>query len=241
MPKGSYRNKWWIMGDEHGAYTGIGVFGQMCWVDPAASMVIAKFASQPLPTDEAVDGDTIRCFQAIGRELGALTLTLRDLTVADAGWFLALNNAAVPHVNALTQGDLAALLAEARLARAVEVDGMPAAGLIAFAAGAAYASPNYRWFDARSDGFLYIDRIVVDEARRGGGLGLALYRDVVAAADGRYRCLACEVNERPANEASMRFHERFGFRAVGRQQTEGGAKSVVLMERALPATTEERP
>ena len=68
-PKGSYRNKWWVMGDDHGAYTGIGVFGQYLWIDPAASLVIAKFASQPLPTDEAVDRDTARCFQAIGKAL----------------------------------------------------------------------------------------------------------------------------------------------------------------------------
>ncbi len=68
-PHGSYRNKWWVMGDDHGAYSGIGVFGQYLWIDPAASLVIAKFASQPLPTDEAVDGDTARCFQAIGRAL----------------------------------------------------------------------------------------------------------------------------------------------------------------------------
>ena len=57
------------MGDEHGAYTGIGVFGQYLWVDPAAGLVIAKFASQPLPTDENVDGDTARCFLAVGRAL----------------------------------------------------------------------------------------------------------------------------------------------------------------------------
>ncbi|MDA0219652.1 MAG: serine hydrolase [Proteobacteria bacterium] len=68
-PNGSYRNKWWVMGDEHGAYTGIGVFGQYLWIDPAASLVIAKFASQPLPTDEAVDADTARCFRAVGEAL----------------------------------------------------------------------------------------------------------------------------------------------------------------------------
>ena len=58
-----------MMGDEHGAYTGIGVFGQYLWIDPAASLVIAKFASQPLPTDEAVDADTARCFRAVGEAL----------------------------------------------------------------------------------------------------------------------------------------------------------------------------
>ena len=68
-PSGGYRNKWWIMGDEHGSYTGIGVYGQYLWVDPVASLVIAKFASQPLPTDDNVDLDTARCCEAVGRAL----------------------------------------------------------------------------------------------------------------------------------------------------------------------------
>ena len=45
--------------------------------------------------------------------------------------------------------------------------------------------------------------------------------------------LACEVNEQPPNPASMAFHERFGFAAVGRQETEGGTKQVALMEMPL--------
>ncbi len=68
-PAGSYRNAWWIMGDEHGCYSGIGVYGQYLWIDPAASLVIARFASQPLPTDDATDADAARCFLAVGRAL----------------------------------------------------------------------------------------------------------------------------------------------------------------------------
>ena len=57
------------MGDEHGCYAGVGVFGQYLWIDPAASLVIARFASQPLPTDDDVDADTARCFLAVGKAL----------------------------------------------------------------------------------------------------------------------------------------------------------------------------
>jgi hypothetical protein len=35
---------------------------------------------------------------------------VRDLTMMDAGWFLALNNAAVSHVNALAPADPPAML-----------------------------------------------------------------------------------------------------------------------------------
>ncbi len=163
---------------------------------------------------------------------------VRALTAADAPWFLPLNNAAVPHVNALDEAALAALLGEAAWTAAVEHEGRPAGGLIAFGPGASYASPNYRWFDdrhrARNGDFLYVDRIVVDESCRGAGLGKALYGALRDHASGRTGLLACEVNERPANPASLAFHERFGFRIVGRQETEGGAKSVALMEMTLP-------
>ncbi|MDA0219651.1 MAG: GNAT family N-acetyltransferase [Proteobacteria bacterium] len=158
---------------------------------------------------------------------------LRPLLAQDAGWFLALNNAAVPHVNALDGAALAALLEEAAWTAAVEHDGRPAGGLIAFGPGAAYASPNYRWFDARHADFLYVDRVVVDAACRGAGLGRALYGALRDHASGRTPLLACEVNEQPPNPASMAFHERFGFAAVGRQETEGGTKRVALMEMPL--------
>jgi len=155
---------------------------------------------------------------------------IRDLTIADAGWFLALNNSAVPHVNALAPADLEAMLDEATLAWAVVAEsGEPAGGLIAFAPGAAYDSANYLWFQDRYGAFLYIDRVVIDPARRGQGLGQALYRDAIAAARERGVMLCCEVNERPPNAGSMRFHERFGFTPAGRQETEGGKKSVVLL------------
>ena len=67
--RGGYRNKWWLMGDSRGCYTGIGVYGQYLWIDPVASLVIARFASQPLPTDDDLDADIARCFLAVGREL----------------------------------------------------------------------------------------------------------------------------------------------------------------------------
>ena len=69
MPDGAYRNKWWVMNDAHGAYTGIGVYGQWLWIDPAANLVIAKFSSLPLPSDESADGDHVRCFSAIGHAM----------------------------------------------------------------------------------------------------------------------------------------------------------------------------
>ena len=161
-------------------------------------------------------------------------ISLRDISKEDAAAISALNNSAVPNVNALGDEALYALTMLADFARvAVGTDGI-AGMMLAFGPRASYDSPNYRWFDERYRDFLYIDRVVVAETARGQGIGKRLYSDIVAFAAGRAECLACEVNERPPNPGSMRFHEALGFGVVGRQETEGGEKSVALMVWPLP-------
>jgi CubicO group peptidase (beta-lactamase class C family) len=46
-PKGRYRNQWYVTGDDHGSFFGIGVNGQHLWVNPTTQVVIAKFSSHP--------------------------------------------------------------------------------------------------------------------------------------------------------------------------------------------------
>jgi predicted GNAT superfamily acetyltransferase len=151
----------------------------------------------------------------------------------DLDWVLAMNNAAAPHVGELDAGKLAALFSDARMARVAEAAGRPAGAVICFSPGAPYASENYRWFQARYDDFLYIDRIFVDGPAAGAGIGRSFYADLEGFAASRFAMLACEVNERPPNPVSMLFHEALGFGSVGRQTTEGGAKTVVMMTKSL--------
>ena len=160
---------------------------------------------------------------------------IRPVVDRDLDRLVALNNAAVPAVNALERSDVARFAVTADHFRVAARRGAPVGLLIGLGPGADYASPNYLWFMVRYDAFLYVDRIVVVPAERSSGIGAALYADLerAARAAGCPR-LACEVNIRPANERSLRFHERLGFRPVGTQDTEGGAKSVCLMLRELP-------
>ena len=48
--------------------------------------------------------------------------------------------------------------------------------------------------------------------------------------------LTCEVNVAPPNPVSHAFHAAMGFVEVGRQGTEGGAKTVALLARSLEPT-----
>lgn len=161
-------------------------------------------------------------------------ITIRPLQDAERGPFLALNNAAVPHVNALDPPALDALLAQAALALAALADDRLAGGLLALGPGAAYASANYRWFSERFDDFLYVDRVVVDEASRGAGVGSRLYRALADLAPAGCPRILCEVNEHPPNPGSLAFHERQGFKRLGHLDHPDTGKRVVLMERPLP-------
>lgn len=160
--------------------------------------------------------------------------TTRAIRPDDLATLHRLNNDAVPAVNALEQSALADLARMARFAHVSEHRDRVAGFLIALGPGADYDSLNYRWFEQRYDAFLYIDRVVVDPEIRGAGLGSSLYRALIdrARAEGVPR-LTCEVNLRPLNERSLRFHTGLGFQPVGTQDTEGGTKTVQLLSLPL--------
>lgn len=163
--------------------------------------------------------------------------TMLPITRADVPVLLALNNAAVPHVNDLDEAAMGALLDEAALAvTAMDEAGAIAGFVIAFAPGTSYASENYAWFCANMDDFLYVDRIVVDPTRRRGGAARALYEHVFAEAAKRgVGRVTCEVNIRPPNPVSSAFHAALGFASVGELEPYGGAKRVDLLARPIAA------
>ncbi|MDD9916266.1 MAG: GNAT family N-acetyltransferase, partial [Rhodospirillaceae bacterium] len=103
-------------------------------------------------------------FEAIAAQDADVQAALRDL-----------NNANARETSFLTDADWAALIAEAFVAFCVADAG---ALLITFDQNAAYHSANFKWFQARRDRFVYVDRIVVADNRRGEGLAGRLYREL---------------------------------------------------------------
>lgn len=164
-----------------------------------------------------------------------MPLSIRDLTTDDIPRLVELNNAAVPAVPFTSAGEFAALLASSDHAiGAVDAEGGLHGFAIGMNPGSDYASENYRFFEERGSDSLYVDRIVVDEVRRGERIGRLLYDHVFRRAreDGRTE-VTCEVNVEPPNPRSLAFHARLGFVEVGRQATKGGAIQVALL--AAPA------
>ena len=93
-----------------------------------------------------------------------------------------------------------------------EADGV----LIGYAHDVDYDHKNLKWLRGRFDSFFYIDRIILNAAAQGKGYGRQLYADFEAEARRRgLPRLVCEVNSKPNNPGSHKFHERLGFNAIG--------------------------
>ncbi|MDQ8145895.1 MAG: GNAT family N-acetyltransferase, partial [Gemmatimonadota bacterium] len=83
-------------------------------------------------------------------------LLVRDATPADSAAVLAMNNAATPNVNALSETEWAWLVAHATYYRvAADAEGI-AGFILCVPAGLDYWSLNYAWFTARLPDFLYL-------------------------------------------------------------------------------------
>ncbi|MEY4373606.1 MAG: hypothetical protein RL219_2375 [Actinomycetota bacterium] len=160
-------------------------------------------------------------------------LRIDDLVAADLPEALVLNNAAVPALSELDTQGLADLVAQRQHALAVRNGARLVGFCLTFGAGVNYASPNYRWFSDRFHSFSYLDRIVIEPSLRSRGAGTALYAELERRIGGDLRWLLCEVNVRPLNAGSLRFHQRIGFVEVGQQNTGAGAKRVSLLAKPL--------
>jgi CubicO group peptidase (beta-lactamase class C family) len=64
-PNGKYRNKWYQVGNASGACFAIGIHGQWLYVDPLRETVIAKFSSQPEPTNNDLKYLNLTLLEAI--------------------------------------------------------------------------------------------------------------------------------------------------------------------------------
>jgi len=160
-------------------------------------------------------------------------MMLTDVSVADLDAILSLNEASVPHVNSLDAGQMRWFAEHAHYFRVARTEESVHGFLIGLRPGLDYSSPNYRWFCRQYDDFGYIDRVAVSPGARRQGVASSLYGDFIRTLQGLVPRVTCEVNIQPANDGSMQFHMRLGFRRVGTQTTEAGRKTVALLEKVL--------
>ncbi|MDP5290887.1 serine hydrolase [Oceanimonas sp. CHS3-5] len=68
----SYRNMWWMTHNANGAFAARGVHGQTIYIDPAAEMVLVRFASHPVAANGANDPYSLPAYQAVADHLISL-------------------------------------------------------------------------------------------------------------------------------------------------------------------------
>ncbi|HRD99944.1 MAG TPA: GNAT family N-acetyltransferase [Ilumatobacteraceae bacterium] len=170
-------------------------------------------------------------------------MEIRWLEGGDVDACVGLNNASIPAVSEIDVAGLQRLVDQSA-ASLVVVDDDPHHGrqddvvgfCIVLGPGVDYGSVNYRWFSERYDDFAYLDRIVVADHYRNNGAGAALYGEVERRLAAVAPWLLCEVNLRPRNDGSLRFHARLGFTEVGQQDTNYGITVSMLAKPLAPTT-----
>jgi CubicO group peptidase (beta-lactamase class C family) len=73
LPGWSYRHQWWHShngnGNGNGMFMARGVHGQAIVIDPAAEMVVARYASHPLAANANLDPTSLPAWEALARWL----------------------------------------------------------------------------------------------------------------------------------------------------------------------------
>ncbi len=65
----SYRNQWWVSHDEFDSVRALGVHGQQIYVAPRAGLVVARFGSQRVAVDEAVERLLMAAYRTLAKLL----------------------------------------------------------------------------------------------------------------------------------------------------------------------------
>lgn len=157
-------------------------------------------------------------------------IIVRELRITDLEVVWSINQENVPAVGEETLADLSKIHDQSTIALVAEVSDQIVGFCMVLLPGADYGSPNYEFFCERLDNFIYLDRVAVTENFQGMGIGSALYREVEMRADAEW--FALEVNTKPRNEGSLRFHAREGFVQMEELETRPG-KTVSLMVKKL--------
>jgi predicted GNAT superfamily acetyltransferase len=159
----------------------------------------------------------------------SVNIMLRETCAEDFPDILQLNASVSELTSEMALPRLQAMCAQPGFHRSIFVDGRFAGFILAMRENADYRNDNFAYFGARYPRFLYVDRIVIEPAFNGLGLGSRMYQAAFAyTRDQALPVIACEYNIVPPNEASRRFHDKFGFHEIGQRVLDDGHKTVSM-------------
>jgi CubicO group peptidase (beta-lactamase class C family) len=68
-PNAAYSRQWWALAPDRRRQVGLGIFGQMLWIDPVDQLVVAKLSTWPDYLNDRFRMASFRACEAIGRAL----------------------------------------------------------------------------------------------------------------------------------------------------------------------------
>ena len=150
-------------------------------------------------------------------------------THSDLEFVLSLNQRSLNAVSGLDLKKINRFLKVSSYFKIFLIENTPVGFLIGLLPGKDYQSENYIWLNNRYESFIYVDRVIIDPEYRSQGLGSLFYEDLLTSFRNKVGSILCEVNIKPFNKQSINFHKKYGFKIIGKQDTENGTKRVSYM------------
>jgi len=139
----------------------------------------------------------------------------RPLLQGDAKSVWMINEQGLPGTGKVSVDEIQHLISISKVALGVFEQEDLVGFIICLSPNVDYDSLNYAWFNERYEEFFYIDRIAVSTSERNKGIGSYLYRELIELSNQKRIPIAAEVNLKPLNVGSMRFHFGFNFSEIG--------------------------
>lgn len=158
---------------------------------------------------------------------------IRQVRTDDFDSILRINAECSPNVAKLDTDELRRLVAFDGVAWVAEHETHVVGYLLGMSSAAAYDGEEFQWFRSSLDQpFLYIDQIAVGAEARRTNVAAQLYEHLIEHSRAHsIHVLCCEVNLRPANPASLKFHDKLGFEKTGELETGDGRRVALLFRR----------
>ena len=157
-----------------------------------------------------------------------MSCRIEQATKDDLEFILSLNEDSMPAVSSSNLEMMKHFLVISDYFKVCKVNGEPIGFLIALLPAKDYNSEHYQWFNDKYDSFIYVDRIIFNKSYQKQGYGTILYNDLINSIKNKSLDIACEINLKPYNEQSIKFHDKYGFKEVGRKDV-NIEKSVIYM------------
>ena len=163
-------------------------------------------------------------------------MLVRQLSAEDFEAVLRINRPSLPNVARLDAEELRRLVALADVTWVAEDAARVAGYLLGMSNSAQYDGEEFQCLRARlNKPFLYVDQIAVASEARRTNIGSKMYELLARwSHEHDIEVLCCEVNMKPENPVSMRFHEQMGFRKLGELETSDG-RLVALLGKHITA------